>query len=241
MPEISLSNSKGRDAQIMAESVRVPVLVRYVDQENRQAISTSLLKGTIDRDYEALLHKAGSPAAVAKALIEGDPEIDLEAVGTYLRDVSRVFINSDRQIVYSVSQMEIVRNPDGTEKARRPKKIQFPNVNNEQPLLWSGKFLPKRDVYTKFVMASKLQIIHVNGLTYDFLIEIARELEQKNSLLLLGAGPKANQPLILRRGALPYRGFLEGRTRGDEYCLLLHLSNMELKTPTPAEAEGKTS
>jgi hypothetical protein len=50
-------------------------------------------------------------------------------------------------------------------------------------------------------------------------------------LLLLGGGPKANQPLVFRRGSLPYRGFLEGRTRGAEYCLLLHLSNIELKAP----------
>jgi hypothetical protein len=240
MPEISLSNSKARDAQVMADSVRIPVLVRWIDANDRQVTSTRVLKGTIDRDYDAMLQKAGTPADVAKSLIEGDPEIDMEAVGTFLQNTSRVFINSDRKIVYSVSQMEIVRNPDGTEKTRRPKKVAMPNVNTEQPLLWSGKFLPKRDVVNKFVFVSKLQVIHVNGLTYDFLMGIARELEQKNSLLLVGAGPKASQPLILRRGSLPYRGFLEGRTRGEEYCLLLHLSNMELKAPAP-EAEVKPS
>ena len=80
-------------------------------------------------------------------------------------------------------------------------------------------------------IAAKLQLQHINGLTYDFLYAIAKELEQKDSLLVVGTGPKANQPLILRRGSLPYRGFLEGRTHGDEYCLLLHLSNMELKAP----------
>jgi hypothetical protein len=237
MPEISMSNNKGRDAQVMAESVRVPVLVRWIDQEDRQAVSARVLKGTIDRDYDALLKQTGSPQAVAQALIAGDPELDTESIGSFLRDTSRVFINSDRKIVHSVTQVEIIRNPDGSEKARRPKKIAMPNVHSEQSLLWSGKFLPKREVYNKFVIVSKLQIIHVNGLTYDFLLGIARELEQKNSLLLLGAGPKANQPLILRRGALPYRGFLEGRTRGEEYCLLLHLSNIELKAPEAPREE----
>jgi hypothetical protein len=239
MPEISLSNSKGRDGQVMAESVRIPVLVRYIDENNRQATSTTLLKSTIDRDYDSLLQKSGTPAGVAQALVDGDPEIDLETVGSYLRDTSRVFVNSERKVVYGVSQIEIVRTPEGLEKARRPKKVAYPNVTAETPLLWTGRFLPKREVYHKFVIVSKLQIMHVNGLTYDFLLEIARELEQKNSLLAVGAGPKGNMPLILRRGALPYRGFLEGRTRGDEYCLLLHLSNMELKVPTPAEGEGK--
>ena len=177
--------------------------------------------------------RAGAPDKVAESLIAGDLEVDIESVGSSLRDTSRVYVNSDRQTVFGVTQLEIVRNPDGTEKLRRPKKSQMPNVTAEQPLLWSGKLLAKRDVYNKFVMVGKLQVIHINGLTYDFLFGIARELEQKGSLLLVGAGPKANQPLILRRGSLPYRGFLEGRTRGEDYCLVLHLSNMELKAPEP--------
>ena len=235
MPDISLTNSQGRDAQVVAESVRIPVRVRWVDAENRQASSARLLKGTIDRDYEALLEQAGSPEKLGEALIAGDPELDIESAGSFLRDTSRVYYNSDRKTVFSVTQMEIVRNPDGTEKARRPKKAPSPNVGAEQPLMWSGKFLPKKDVYNKFVMGQKLQLHHINGLTYDFLFGIAKELEQKNSLLLMGAGAKSNQPIVLRRGSVPYRGFLEGRTRGDEYCLLLHLSNMELKAPEEAE------
>jgi hypothetical protein len=231
MPEISLSNSKGRDAQVMAESVRIPLKVRWIDSEDRQCNSVRIMRGRIDCDYEALLAKFGAPDKVADALIAGDPEVDIEALGSYMRDTSRVYVNSDRQIVYGVTQVEIVRNPDGSEKTRRPKKAQMPNISPEQPLMWSGKLMPKKDVFNKFVMVSKLQIIHVNGLTYDFLYDMAKDLEKKDSLLLMGAGPKSNQPLILRRGSLPYRGFLEGRTRGDEYCLLLHLSNIELKAP----------
>jgi hypothetical protein len=222
----------------MAESVRIPLRVRWLDPDGRQANTARIMKGTIDRDYESLLSKLGAPDKVADALIAGDPEIDIESVGSLMRDTARVYVNSDRQIVYGITQIEIVRNPDGTEKARRPKKVQTPNVTRDHPLLWSGKLLPKREVFNKFVMVAKLQVVHVNGLTYDFLYEIARELEQRDSLLLVGAGPKANQPLILRRGSVPYRGFLEGRTRGNEYCLLLHLSNIELKAPevqTPSE------
>jgi hypothetical protein len=35
----------------------------------------------------------------------------------------------------------------------------------------------------------------------------------------------------------PYRGFLEGRIDGENYILLLHLSNMELKLPATTKAE----
>ncbi len=233
MPEISLTDSKGRDAAVVAESVRVPVRIRWIDEHSRQANSTRLLKGTIDRDYSALLELAGAPDKVADVLIADDPEIDIEATGAFLQDTSRVFVNSDRNVVHAVSQIEVVRNPDGSEKLRRAKKIAIPNVSAEQPLPWSGKLLSKAEVFNKFAMVSKLQVIHVNGLTYDFLFGIAKQLEEKNSLLLMGAGPKANQPLILRNGAVPYRGFLEGRTRGEEYLLILHLSNIEIKAPDP--------
>jgi hypothetical protein len=241
MPEISLCDSRGRDAAVMAESVRIPVRIRYVDDSGRQASTARLLKGTIDRDYAALLEQLGSPDQVADALTAGDPELDLEATGAFIRDSARVFVNSARQVVHTVAQFEIVRNPDGTEKLRRPKKPSTPNVTPDHPLIWSGKLFPKAEVYNRFAMVSKLQIAHVNGLTYDFLFNIARDLEQKASLLLMGAGPKANQPLILRRGAVPYRGFLEGRTRGDAYLLLLHLSNIELKAPdAKTTPEGKS-
>ena len=123
----------------------------------------------------------------------------------------------------------MIKNPDGTERERRPRKIAQPNCAAETPLKWSGKLMKKKDVYNKFVFAGKRQIVHVNGLTYDFLFGMAKELEETQSLMLLGAGPKSNQPLILTRGGQQFRGFLEGRTQGDKYCLILHLSNMELK------------
>jgi len=83
----------------------------------------------------------------------------------------------------------------------------------------------------KFVFTSTKQIIHTNGLTWDFLYDIASELHEKNALMLVGAGVKGNEPLIFHRGGKPYRGFLEGRIKDKSYVLLLHLSNMELKPP----------
>jgi hypothetical protein len=231
MTVLYLSNSKGRDALVSGASVRTPLRVRWLDADGRQASSVRLLKAPLDREYEALLTRFGSAEKIAEALIADDPEIDMETIGSFQQDTSRVYVNPERKIVHKVQMWEVVRNPDGSERLRRPKQDHVPNVSADQPLRWSGKLLPKREVFNKFVFVSKLQIVHVNGLTYDFLFEMARELEKKESLLLVGAGPKANQPLILRRGATPYRGFLEGRTRGEEYCLLLHLSNLELKAP----------
>ncbi len=234
MRTVNFANSKGRDAVVASEGVRRTLKVRWLDPKGRQVQNARLLRGTLERDYEQLMKRCGDPAGFAKALVDGDPEVDLETYGTILGETSRVYVDVDRKIVHAVQEFEIVHNADGSIKERRARVVLPPNVAAETPLKWSGKLVKKADVYRKFVFVGKQQIVHINGLTYDFLYAMAKELEQKESLLLVGAGPKSNQPLIFQRGATPFRGFLEGRTRGDRYCLLLHLSNLELKSPAPA-------
>ena len=48
-------------------------------------------------------------------------------------------------------------------------------------------------------------------------------------VMLVGGGEKGNSPLVMTNNGTPYRGFLEGRINGDSFCLLLHLTNLELK------------
>jgi len=121
-------------------------------------------------------------------------------------------------------------------KKRRPRQRHEANVDTEIPLTWTGNKISKSDAIRKYVFSSKLQIIHVNGLTYDFLFEMAKELADENALMLLGGGKKGKDPLVFRRGSVPYRGFLEGRVDGESYVLLLHLSNMELQQPDRGDA-----
>jgi hypothetical protein len=176
---------------------------------------------------------------VGAAIRDGDPELNVEVAGRQLQDTSRVFVDRSRKIVHRVQEWDVIRNPDGSERERRSHAIPDANVGAAvAPLKWSGIMISKREAIRKFVFVQKMQLAHINGLTYDFLFGMAKELEAKESLLLLGAGPKSNQPLVLRRNSMPYRGFLEGRTRGDTYRLVLHLSNLELKVPEiqePAE------
>jgi len=238
MPEINISNSSDRDATVSMESVAMPLRVRWVDSQARQASNVRILKATLDHDTNALVKQFGGLDEVSKALIDSDPEINFEMTGISMQGTSRVFVNKDQELVHRVQQFEIIRDPDGKEKDRRPKVVVPQNVSNELPLKWTGKFLKRSEVIRKFIFASKMQLTHINGLTYDFLYAMAKDLEDRDSMMLLGAGPKSNQPLILRRGSLPYRGFLEGRTKGDRYVLLLHLSNMEMKTPDESEDDS---
>ncbi len=233
--EINLSNSAGRDAVVTTESVSPVKQIRWLDTQSRQASSVRLIKSTTHHEIDALLAQQGDLSAVAQSLVAGDPEIDLENTGRFLTETSRVYVDKNREIVRNLHFMEIVKNADGSIREERPRRLADTNISNDTPLLWSGVYIPKQVAVRKFVFSGKSQLHHVNGLTFDFLFAMAKELEERGSLMLLGAGPKSNQPLILRRGSTPYRGFLEGRTDGDRYCLLLHFSNLELKLPKSSD------
>jgi hypothetical protein len=66
-------------------------------------------------------------------------------------------------------------------------------------------------------------------LTFDFLFEIAKELHEKDAIIMLAGGVKSNEPLVFQDGGKTYRAFLEGRIKDQSYILLVHLSNLELK------------
>lgn len=241
MAEINLSNEAGRDASVNLENVGKTETVRWLDDQGRQAAGIRVLKAPIQRNIEALVKQYGDLDLVAQALVDGDPEIDFESAGRYLTETSRVYVNRENRLVHKIHAFEIIRNPDGTVRDRRPKKITDANISSEHPLKWTGVFIDKDEAIRKFVFSSKLQLHHINGLTYDFLFAMAQELEKRNSLMVVGGGKRSNEPLILRRAGLPKRGFLEGRTRGKDYQLVLHLSNLELKTPEPEDTKEQAS
>ena len=232
MANINLTDSRNRDAVVKAESIRVYGGVRYVGPKGGNAYIRKVLKSTIDHDYDTLLEQHDDdPEKLAEAMVKGDPEIDFERFGLYLWNMSRVYLNPDEEMVYRIEQFDIVRTPDGKVKEKRPRQRAEANVDGDIPLTWSGKMIKKSEAIRRFVFRSKLQIVHVNGLTYDFLYNMAKELAETDSLMLVGGGKKGKEPLVFRRGSTPYRGFLEGRIEGDRYILLLHLSNAELKLP----------
>ena len=234
--KINLADSRGRDAEVLAGSVSVPLDYRWVDASGAQAESRKILRATMPHDLDALKAEFGEEDdAIAEGLLAGDPEIDVEMYGAFLEDVSRVYVGPDKSIVHKIALYEIVRAPDGEEKEKRLKKSSESNVSTEIPIQWTGKKFKKAKVYNQFVFGLKMQIMHVNGLTYDFLYTMAKELEDEDCLMLMAGGTKGNQPLIFRRNATPYRGFLEGRTDGKKYALILHLTNLELKKPETKE------
>ena len=229
MPNINLSDKRNRDAVVKAESIGVDEPIRYLGPKGGQTYTRRVLKSTTAHDYETLFEAHGDPESISQALIDGDPEVDIERFGQFLWNTSKVYITPDEELVFRVQQTEVVRDTTGKLITKRNRESEEPNVDADIPLRWTGKLIPKAQAIRKFVFTAKLQVVHINGLTYDFLYAMAEELAKENSLMLLGAGEDGKQPLIFRRGSIPYRAFLEGRVVDKRYTLLLHLSNMELK------------
>lgn len=232
MRTIKITNDRRRDASVNFETRPKERKVAFVLPDGSAPRNVRMLKSTVEQELSALVDQYGSLENVAEGLINDDPEIDLEKSGRLVESTKRLYLTQDNKILYGVDLYEIIKNPDGSEKTRRLYTKSKGNINIEKPIQWSGKFFPKSRAIKMFIFSKKYQLRHVNGLTYDFLYEMAKELDQKNALMLIGTGRKGTQPLIFHAGGIPYRGFLEGRIEGDTYCLILHLTNLEMKELT---------
>ena len=234
---INISNAKGRDAVIALEGLMPKREVRYLDHDGRAVATRRILKADVAHGLEQLTKRRKSPDSLAKALIKDDPERDIEQFGMFLADTSRVYV-SKRGIVHVVEEFEIVKDPEGNVRERRSREKSPQNINTDVPLRWTGKYIKKEEAVKRFVFTNKKQLVHVNGLTYDFLYQRARELNKRQALMLIRGGEKGDKPIVMNRGGKAYNAFLEGRVKDDAYCLILHLSNFELKRPKEANRDN---
>jgi len=232
MRYINISNEKNRDAQVVYKAIPSPPKVHMAMESGEVVKNRRLLKGTSKNSIKTLLKQYKEPGKVAEAIISNDPDVDLELEGKTLSNTARVYINDDEKVVYKIRKNEQVFLPDGTMKDEREPRYLSANILIENPVKWTGKLMPRKKIYNKLVFNKNYQICHVNGLTYDFLFTMATDLADKDAMMMLAGGAKGNEPLVFNDGGKPYRAFLEGRVKDDKYCLILHLSDLELK-PLP--------
>ncbi|MFC1609515.1 hypothetical protein ACFL6C_01025 [Myxococcota bacterium] len=227
---IHIANSAKRDATILFTAIHPPAPPK-MGLKNREVTFHRYLAAGREGLHDAMQKKHGDD--YGQALVDGDPEIDMENVGRALSRSNVVYLSSKGEVLYaSPKEVEIISNPDGTERERRDPQDTPGNVNDEvAPVHWTGRKLKKEEAVHKFVFQRSVQLRHIDGLTFDFLHAMAKELHDEGVVVLLGAGPKGKDPLIFYSNGSPYRGFLEGRVDGDRYLLLLRLSHLELKCP----------
>jgi hypothetical protein len=232
MRKIKLANAQQRDAEVVYGGITRKSPIHYTLPDGNKAQNIKILKATLDNQYESLLKTFGTDEDLANEIIKGNPEINLKLTGKFISNSQKILVNQDKRPVYKVNITEMNYSADGTLKDEKPYVSKPSNINGEHvlPIGWNGKKMPISETYNKFIFAKKYQLTHTNGLTFDFLFAMAKELYESKSLMMLGSGPKNNGPLIFQENGKPYRAFLEGRIKGDAYLLLMHITNLELKS-----------
>ena len=227
--KIHLTNAAQRNATVMMGSLK-PESPPPMGVPGKPVIFMKYLASTEKNLHESLVSQHGEE--YAEVLIKEDPEIDMECIGKAISSTSTVFLTSKGEVMYAAPKIrEVIINPDGSEREQREPVEVEPNVHEEFPIIWSGKKMQVTEAVKKFVFRKTIQLNHVDGLTYDFLYNMAKELSDAGNMMLVGGGEKGLNPLIFQANGKPYRAFLEGRIEGERYQLLLHLSDMELKVP----------
>ena len=228
LKEIHIANEKKRDA-----NVRFVSLIKESDPKfayKGKSIKNSRLLISSDETSEDNLIKKFKNK-LAQKILEEDVDLDIEYAGKYIGDIDRILFNSKNEILYTPPKIkEVVFNKEGKEiKKQNPKEI-IPNVRDDTPpLKWTGKFFKREEILKKFVITKSIQLRHVDGLTFEFLYDMAKTLDNKKSLMFIGGGKSGKDPLIFQTNGNPYRGFIDGRIKKKQYQLILRLSNMELK------------
>jgi hypothetical protein len=230
MRTINIANTARRDAQVGFVPPTPAARAVMSLPDGTRPTSIRFIKTVTSTD--TLLREHGDLEALGAALVASDPEIDIETVGKLITAPLRMYVTADGQIAYRVRMEQVVYNPDGTERERRELSRNPSNISGETPISPSRRTIAKAEAVRRFVFSRHYQLTHTNGLTFDFLYQMADELQRDGVLRLVGSGPQGTGPLVLTAGGDPYRGFLEGRTDGQRYSLILHLSNLELK-PLP--------
>lgn len=234
MRKVHLTNAAGRDATVELLGGRKQPPPR-LGVPGHQVRFKRYLGATEQGLDGALAARFGSD--YGQALIEGDPEVDLELVGREIGETTQVYLSSEGEVLHAPPEVvEIIVDAFGQERERRSPKDVEANVNEDLPVRWTRLKFSKLEFARRFVIARTLQIRHVDGLTYDYLFAMAKELAEESQVVRLGAGGRGAEPLVFNTNGTPFQAFLEGRVDGERYQLLLHLSNMELKRPSAPPA-----
>lgn len=231
MRRIWLPDHRGRNAIVLLVPRHRFEAAVPQDPSGRPVRFSRRIKATEAYAPQALRQRFPDPEALARALVQGDPEVATEAAGRETGPCDRVYIDSHGNPIYSARLVEVVSDRRGAELERREPRFVPANFVPDTPPVWSGRLLRRQLAARRFAFTRAYQVRHGNALEYDFLHGLAAYLQEKDSVALVGSGPKGMGPLVSEANATPMKGLLEGRTRGPEYLLILHLAAFELRSP----------
>jgi hypothetical protein len=170
---------------------------------------------------------------LAQKLKDTDFEVDIELAGNIVSQTSRITVTEDIEPVYNYSMYDVFTSPDGTVKER----LHLPtvgNINTTIPVRITDELFDPKELLFEYLFRKSYYLVHYDGVTYKFLYEIAEHLHNAKKFARVDTfhpETKKREPLVLSDGGRKFpRAYLSGAIQGDEYRLVLYLSDQELKT-----------
>ncbi len=233
---IRLADHRGRDATVLLVPIVHDKRRCHQDAQGRPVANVRRVRATRETGAEALLARWPDPDELARALVADDPELDMEIAGRATGPCDRVYLDGNGDVLYAPSVVEVRYASDGLEAERRPLTVRASNLTTPMPPVWSGVLLPREQVVRNHALTRAYQVMHANALEFDFLHGIAAHLDARGAMAQVGSGRRGTGPLILERNGACYRGFLDGRVRGDAMRLVLYLAAFALQEPEARHA-----
>lgn len=228
---ISIEDNKGRNALvgIRSCSYRQPKKVE-TEKTVFSYLRQRVIKSTLVTDGKTLLMECNDMHELAEKIRDGDPEIDLQLEGMFPGKMHQIYVDDNNRLTNDIHFEEEIYENDGTLREVRPYEKTENNIQNENlPVRWSGLAVPLNEAMHRYVFTHHYQLFHTNGLTFDFLQSMAKELDDKKIMMFAGSGESGTDPIVFSKGGKKYRGFLSGSAGPNSYILLLHLTEIDLE------------
>jgi len=170
---------------------------------------------------------------LAEKLKDSDFEIDMELAGNIVNKTSRITVSEDLEPVYNYSMHDVVILPDGTKK-ERDHSPTVGNINTTIPVRITDELFDPQELMFEYLFRKSYYLVHYDGVTYKFLYEIAEHLHDAKKFARVDTfnpETKKREPLVLSDGGRKFpRAYISGTIQGEQYRLVLYLSDQELKT-----------
>lgn len=180
-------------------------------------------------------------ADLRQRFMDKDDEVDIELTGKVIGRTSGLLFTQDGELCYNYTEYLIKKDREGRiipcEECgeifcqHRIKQQTTPNVNeDEKPIVYIKPMTMDRiEAIKTYSFDKSYQIRHVDGWTYRFCYELAKQLHESGKMVLMAPiEEKKPQKIVLRTGGLPFYGWLEGRIKEDKYQLILHRTTLKL-------------
>ncbi len=240
MKKIAIQDKKKRSAIVGYESATNSG--RKKSESNKIRRVKAIPEKRYDKVYRNENGEMRTDEEIFNQFISSNSEVDFEKTGCEIKHLQRFYTDSNGEPANGIWFEETIFDKEGNVKDVHPMEKRQSNVADvTNPLQWTNKYISYETAAKKYVVSQVYKICHVDSLTFDFLYEIARDLEDHNAVMYMGMGEKGDEPVVFREGGKPYRVFLKGATDKNKnaikigsserryFELLLLLSEMEYK------------